>query len=180
MSLIVYNTLTREKEPFTTIEPGKVRMYVCGPTVYSDAHVGHAMSSVVFDFIRRYLEYKGYEVRHVMNFTDVDDKIIARAARSGQDPAELANHYTEAYQQQLEKLNILRPTVFPRVSQTIPEIIRMVADLVESDHAYVTPSGDVYFRVRSDADYGKLSRRKLEEAVTGHTGGQQRRKRGRG
>ena len=167
MSLIVYNTLTREKEPFTTIEPGKVRMYVCGPTVYSDAHVGHAMSSVVFDFIRRYLEYKGYEVRHVMNFTDVDDKIIARAARSGQDPAELANHYTEAYQQQLEKLNILRPTVFPRVSQTIPEIIRMVADLVESDHAYVTPSGDVYFRVRSDADYGKLSRRKLEEAVTG-------------
>ncbi len=167
MSLVVYNTLTREKEPFETIEPGKVRMYVCGPTVYSDAHVGHAMSSVVFDFVRRYLEYRGFQVRHVMNFTDVDDKIIARAAQTGQNPAELANRYTEAYQAQLEKLNVRRPTVFPRVSQTIPEIIRMVADLIETDHAYVTASGDVYFRVRSDDDYGKLSRRKLDEAVTG-------------
>ncbi len=167
MSLVVYNTLTREKEPFETLEPGKVRMYVCGPTVYADAHVGHAMSSVVFDFIRRYLEYKGYQVRHVMNFTDVDDKIIARATQAGQDPADLANRYTEAYQEQLAKLNVRRPTVFPRVSQTIAEIIRMVADLVESDHAYVTPGGDVYFRVRSDDDYGKLSRRKLAEAVSG-------------
>jgi cysteinyl-tRNA synthetase len=167
MSFVVYNTLTREKEPFETIEPGKVRMYVCGPTVYADAHVGHAMSSVVFDFIRRYLEYKGYEVRHAMNFTDVDDKIIARAGQTGQDPAALAERYTQAYKVQLEKLNCHRPAVFPRVSQTIPEIIRMVADLIETDHAYVTSSGDVYFRVRSDADYGKLSRRKLEAAVTG-------------
>ena len=167
MSLVVYNTLTREKEPFETLEPGKVRMYVCGPTVYADAHVGHAMSSVVFDFIRRYLEYRGYQVRHVMNFTDVDDKIIARAAQAGQDPARLANRYTEAYQEQLAKLNVRRPTVFPRVSQTIAEIIRMVADLIETDHAYVTPGGDVYFRVRSDDDYGKLSHRKLDEAVSG-------------
>jgi cysteinyl-tRNA synthetase len=167
MTLIIYNTLTREKEPFSTIERGKVRMYVCGPTVYSDAHIGHAMSSIVFDFIRRYLEYKGYEVRHVMNFTDVDDKIIARAAAQGEDPFVLANRYTEIYKEQLDRLNVRRPTVFPRVSQTMPEIIRLVAELVESEHAYVTPSGDVYFRVHSDADYGKLSRRTLEEAVSG-------------
>jgi cysteinyl-tRNA synthetase len=167
MTLIVYNTLTREKEPFRTIEPGKVRMYVCGPTVYSDAHVGHAMSSIVFDFIRRYLEYKGYEVRHVMNFTDVDDKIIARAAAQGEDPFMLANRYTEIYKEQLDRLNVRRPTVFPRVSQTMPEIIRLVAELVRSGHAYYTPSGDVYFRVRSDPAYGKLSRRTLEEAVSG-------------
>ena len=167
MSLTVYNTLAHEKEVFNTIEPGKVRMYVCGPTVYSDAHVGHAMSSIVFDFIRRYLEYKGYEVRHVMNFTDVDDKIIARAAALGEDPSVLANRYTETYKEQLDRLNVRRPTVFPRVSQTIPEIIQMVAELIETGHAYVTPGGDVYFRVRSDPDYGKLSRRSLEEAVSG-------------
>lgn len=167
MSLVVFNTLTREKEVFVTLEPGKVRMYVCGPTVYDEAHVGHAMSSIVFDFIRRYLEYKGYAVRHVMNFTDVDDKIINRANKTGEDPAAIANRYTDKYQAQLAKLNVLRPTVFPRVSQTIPEIIQMVAGLLENDHAYITASGDVYFRVRSDADYGKLSRRKLDEAVTG-------------
>jgi cysteinyl-tRNA synthetase len=167
MSLTVYNTLSREQEVFSTIEPGKVRMYVCGPTVYSDAHVGHAMSSIVFDFIRRYLEYEGYEVRHVMNFTDVDDKIIARASALGEDPAVLANRYTETYKEQLDHLNVRRPTVFPRVSQTIPEIIQMVAGLVETGHAYVTPGGDVYFRVRADPDYGKLSRRSLEEAVSG-------------
>jgi cysteinyl-tRNA synthetase len=167
MTLTVFNTLTREKEPFETIEPGKVRMYVCGPTVYADAHVGHAMSSIVFDLIRRYLEYKGFEVRHVMNFTDVDDKIIARAASLGEDPVVLANRYTETYKEQLDHLNVRRPTVFPRVSQTIPEIIQMVTGLIEGNHAYVTPGGDVYFRVRSDPDYGKLSRRTLEEAVTG-------------
>ncbi len=167
MSLVVYNTLTHEKAPFVTIEPGKVRMYVCGPTVYVEAHVGHAMSSIVFDFVRRYLQYKGYDVRHVMNFTDVDDKIINRAHKTGEDPSEIANRYTEKYKAQLAKLNVLRPTVFPRVSQTIPEIIQMVAGLVESDHAYITASGDVYYRVRSDPDYGKLSRRRLDEAVAG-------------
>lgn len=167
MTLMIYNTLTREKEVFETLEPGRVRMYVCGPTVYDEAHVGHAMSSIVFDIIRRYLEYKGYEVRHVMNFTDVDDKIIARAQKTGEDPAAIANRYAEKYQKQLEQLNVLRPTAFPRVSQTIPEIIEMVSGLIERGHAYVTPGGDVYFRVRSDPDYGKLSRRRLESAVSG-------------
>jgi cysteinyl-tRNA synthetase len=125
------------------------------------------MSSIVFDFVRRYLEYRGYTVRHVMNFTDVDDKIINRAHRTGEDPAEIANRYTMKYQAQLERLGVLRPTVFPRVSQTIPEIIQMVAGLLKNDNAYLTASGDVYFRVRSDSDYGKLSRRRLEEAVSG-------------
>ena len=167
MSLVVYNTLTREKEAFQTLEPGNVSMYVCGPTVYDEAHVGHAMSAIVFDFIRRYLEYKGYRVQHVINFTDVDDKIIARAHKTGEDPVGIANRYAAKYQEQLAKLSVLRPTVFPRVSQTIGEIIQMLAGLLENDHAYVTSSGDVYFRVRSDPDYGKLSRRKLEAAVTG-------------
>ncbi len=167
MTLVIYNTLTRDKEPLVPIEPGKVRMYVCGPTVYHEAHVGHAMSSIVFDFVRRYLEYRGYEVRHVMNFTDVDDKIIARAQETGEDPAEIAERYVTQYQEQLDQLNVLRPTVFPRVSQTIPDIIKMVQGLIEGGHAYQTASGDVYFRVRTDADYGKLSNRRLDEAVSG-------------
>jgi cysteinyl-tRNA synthetase len=167
MSLVLYNTLTRAVEPLETIEPDTVRMYVCGPTVYSDAHVGHAMSSIVFDFIRRYLEYKGYEVRHVMNFTDVDDKIIARATKSGEDPAELAHRYATRYQQQLEALNVRTPAAFPRVSQTIPEIIELIQGLIDKGYAYATPNGDVWFRVHADEDYGKLSRRKLEQAVSG-------------
>jgi cysteinyl-tRNA synthetase len=167
MALVVYNTLTHEKEHFETLEPGKVRMYVCGPTVYDEAHVGHAMSSIVFDFIRRYLEYKGYDVIHVMNFTDVDDKIIARAAKTGDDPAGIAQRYTEQYKEQLDRLNVRRPGIFPRVSQTIPQIIEMVQGLIDKGHAYATPDGDVYFRVRTDPDYGKLSRRKLDEAVSG-------------
>ena len=156
MTLVIYNTLTRDKEPLQPIEPGKVRMYVCGPTVYHEAHVGHAMSSIVFDFVRRYLEYRGYEVRHVMNFTDVDDKIIARANETGEEPGVIADRYVAQYQEQLDQLNVLRPTIFPRVSQTIPDIIKMVQGLIEQGHAYETPSGDVYFRVRTDTDYGKL------------------------
>jgi cysteinyl-tRNA synthetase len=167
MTLVIYNTLTRDKEPLQPIEPGKVRMYVCGPTVYHEAHVGHAMSSIVFDFVRRYLEYRGYEVRHVMNFTDVDDKIIARANETGEEPGVIADRYVAQYQEQLDQLNVLRPTIFPRVSQTIPDIIKMVQGLIEQGHAYETPSGDVYFRVRTDTDYGKLSRRRLDEAISG-------------
>lgn len=167
MALVVYNTLSHGKEPFTTIEADVVRMYICGPTVYDEAHVGHAMSSIVFDFVRRYLEYEGFQVRHVMNFTDVDDKIINRAAKTGEDPAAIASRYADRYVEQLDQLNVLRPVALPRVSQTIPEIIRMVSGLIESDHAYIAPGGDVYFRVRTDPDYGKLSRRKLDDAVTG-------------
>jgi cysteinyl-tRNA synthetase len=167
MSLVIYNTLTRTKESFQTVEPGRVRMYVCGPTVYSDAHVGHAMSSIVFDFIRRYLEYKGYEVRHIMNFTDVDDKIIARANQAGEDPAALAARYAARYQNQLDALNVRTPNHFPRVSENISEIIQFIQGLIDRGYAYATASGDVWFRVQADEDYGKLSRRKLEEAVSG-------------
>ena len=167
MTLLIYNSLTRERETFSTLEPGKVRMYVCGPTVYDQAHVGHAMSAIVFDFVRRYLEYKGYDVRHVINFTDVDDKIIARAARTGEDPFAIADRYTGQYKEQLVKLNVRPASAFPRVSQTIPQIIEMIQKLIDKGHAYATSGGNVYFRVGTDPDYGKLSHRKLEEAVSG-------------
>ncbi len=165
MTLRVYNTLTRQKESFETIEPNVVRMYVCGPTVYDDAHIGHGMSSVVFDMIRRYLEYKGYEVRHVMNFTDVDDKIINRSRQIGQDAMDLAEHYIEQYQEHMADLNILPPSVLPRVSSTIDEIVDMIETLIEKGYAYESER-DVYFRVRVDDDYGKLSRRKLDQAMS--------------
>ncbi|MBN1265001.1 MAG: cysteine--tRNA ligase [Anaerolineales bacterium] len=166
MSQIIYNTLSRTKEAFQTIEPGKVRMYVCGPTVYDRAHVGHAMSSLVFDVIRRYLEYQGYEVLHVMNYTDVEDKVIERANNLGMEPITLAEQYIAEYGQHLKDLNILPATFFPRASEEIPAIIRIVQGLEEKGYAYAV-DGDVYFRVNRDADYGRLSRRKLEDMQAG-------------
>ena len=166
MSLRIYNTLTRQKEPFETLQPGRVTMYVCGPTVYDKAHVGHAMSSVVYDIIRRYLEYCEYEVRHAMNYTDVDDKIIQRANQMGVDPLKLAEGYIEAYQCHLNDLNVLPATVYPRASGEMEYIISMVTDLIKHGHAY-SVDGDVYFRVGSDPGYGKLSGRKLEEMQAG-------------
>ncbi|MGI6250681.1 MAG: cysteine--tRNA ligase [Anaerolineaceae bacterium] len=161
MALQIYNTLTRTKEPFTTIEPGKVRMYVCGPTVYAQAHIGHAMSAMVFDIVRRYLEYSGYEVRYVMNYTDVDDKIINKANELGEDPFALAQQYIDEYNQDLKNLNILPATLNPRATEEMDFIINMIAKLVNGDHAYVA-DGDVYYRVEADEDYGKLSGRTLE------------------
>jgi len=166
MSLKVYNTLTREKSEFKPIEENKVRMYVCGPTVYDSAHVGHAMSAVVFDVVRRYLMYRGYEVHYVMNFTDVDDKIIDRANRLGVEPIELAEKYIEEYKQNLKDLNVLTPTEHPRATNEIDTIIGMVKRLIEEDAAYEV-DGDVYFRVEEAKNYGKLSGRKLEEMNAG-------------
>ncbi len=166
MGLKIYNTLTRTKEPFKTLEPNKVRLYVCGPTVYDRAHVGHAMSSIVFDLIRRYLEYKGYEVKHVMNYTDVDDKVIRRANELNVDPVALAKGYIEEYDKHLEDLNVLPAHVNPRVSQEIDGIIELVKGLEESSFAYEV-DGDVYFRVSSDHEYGKLSGRKVEDMRAG-------------
>jgi len=166
MTLKVYDTLTREKSEFKTIEEGKVRMYVCGPTVYDSAHVGHAMSAIVFDVIRRYLMYQGYDVHYVMNFTDVDDKIIARANRMGVDPFELAEKYITEFKQNLQALNILPATEHPRATEEIKSIIEMVARLLEKDAAYVV-DGNVYFRVEEAEDYGKLSGRNLEEMNAG-------------
>ncbi|MGQ9832753.1 MAG: cysteine--tRNA ligase [Candidatus Villigracilaceae bacterium] len=165
--LHIYNTLTRKKEEFKTIEPGKVRMYVCGVTVYSDAHVGHAMSALVFDIIRRYLMYRGYEVRFVMNFTDVDDKIIARANQIGEDPHQLAQRYINRYTRNLEALNVLPATANPRATQTMDKIIAMVQGLIEKGYAYAPGNGDVYFRVTRFAEYGKLSGRRLNEMQAG-------------
>ncbi len=166
MSLRIYNTLAREKEVFEPLEPGKVRMYVCGPTVYNKAHVGHAMSAMVFDIARRYLEYRSYEVRYVMNFTDVDDKIIDRANKLGCDPYELAETYINEYKQNLLDLNIKPATVNPRATQEMPFIIEMITKLLESGAAYVV-DGDVYYRVEYKKDYGKLSGRKLESMNAG-------------
>ena len=166
MTLMIYNTMTRNKEPFETLEPGEVRMYVCGPTVYDKAHVGHAMSSIVFDVIRRYLEYKGLHVKHVMNYTDVEDKVIKRANELGMDPLELADGYLVEYEQHLQDLNVLPPIVTPRASEEIDSIISMVEGLVEGGYAYQI-NGDVYFRVVKDEDYGRLSRRRLEDMRAG-------------
>lgn len=166
MTLMIYNTMTRNKEPFETLEPGEVRMYVCGPTVYDKAHVGHAMSSIVFDVIRRYLEYKGFQVKHVMNYTDVEDKVIKRANELGMDPLELADGYLVEYEQHLQDLNVLPPIVTPRASEEIDSIISMVEGLVEGGYAYQI-NGDVYFRVVKDEDYGRLSRRRLEDMRAG-------------
>jgi cysteinyl-tRNA synthetase len=165
--LRVYNTLTRKKEEFQTIEPGKVRMYVCGPTVYDKAHVGHAMSALVFDVIRRYLAYRGYDIKFVMNFTDVDDKIIARAKGLKVDPFELAEGYIHQFEEHLADLNILPATSNPRATRTIDKIIEMVQGLVDKGYAYPAPNGDVYFRVTKDKEYGKLSGRKLDDMQAG-------------
>ena len=165
--LRVYNTLTHRKEDFVTLEPNVVRLYVCGVTVYNDAHVGHAMSALVFDIIRRYLEYRGYKVRHVMNFTDVDDKIINRANALGEDPLALAQRYIDDYRQNLHDLNILPATSNPRATQTMKEIIKMIQELGERGYAYAPGNGDVYFRVTKDKGYGKLSGRRLEDMQAG-------------
>ncbi|MEK6256506.1 MAG: class I tRNA ligase family protein, partial [Chloroflexota bacterium] len=166
MMIRVYNTLSRTKEPFETLEEGKVSMYVCGPTVYDNAHVGHAMSSLVFDIIRRYLEYRKYEVKHVMNYTDVDDKIIDRANHEKVDPIELAERYISEYADHIKELNILPASVYPRATEEIDSIVKMVRDLGEADYAYEV-NGDVYFRVKNDDDYGKLSNRKIEDMQAG-------------
>jgi len=165
--LRIYNTLTRKKEDFQTLQPNVVKMYVCGVTVYNDAHVGHAMSALVFDIIRRYLEYRGYTVQHVMNYTDVDDKIINRANQLKEDPFNLAQRYIDDYAENLEELNILPATVNPRATQTMDEIQSMVKGLIEKGYAYAASNGDVYFRVTKDKEYGKLSGRKLDDMQAG-------------
>src|SRR6266508_4596486 len=165
--LRLYNTLTRKKEDFQTLEPNTVKLYVCGVTVYNDAHVGHAMSALVFDVIRRYLEYRGYKVNHVMNYTDVDDKIINRANQLGEEPLKLSQRYIEDYNNDLKNLNVLPATSNPQVSKTMPLIIQFISDLIEKEYAYAAGNGDVYFRVTKDEDYGKLSGRKIEDMQAG-------------
>jgi cysteinyl-tRNA synthetase len=162
----VYNTLSRRKEPLRTIEPGKVRMYVCGVTPYDSAHVGHGMSLMSFDVIRRYLEHRGYEVRHIQNFTDIDDKIINRANAERIDPDALTERFIEEWHAQMRALNVLPATHYPRATEEVGPIIAMVQGLIDRDYAYAV-DGDVYFRVRSFAGYGKLSHRDLDDLLSG-------------
>ncbi len=166
MSIQIYNTLTRTKDPLETLEPGKVRMYVCGPTVYNKAHIGHAMSALVFDIIRRYLEYRGFDVQFAMNFTDVDDKIIRRANEMGMDPFALAEGYIQDFQKNMADLNIKPASFNPRASKEIDQIIAIVQGLIDKGAAYPL-EGDVYFRVRNDPNYGKLSGRNLDDMRAG-------------
>lgn len=166
MALHVYNTLSRQVEEFVPLEEGKVKMYVCGPTVYADAHIGHAMAAVVFDMVRRYLTYRGYRVTYVTNFTDVDDKIIRRANETGQDPIAMANAFAEKYLDHLSDLHVLPADIYPKVSETMQKIVDVIENLGEGGFAYPL-DGDVYFRVLRDPDYGKLSGRTLEDARSG-------------
>ena len=166
MTLQVYNTLTRRKEAFETLEPGVARMYVCGPTVYDQAHIGHTMKAIVFDVIRRYLEYRGYQVIYVENFTDIDDKIINRAAELGVDWAALAEGYIAEYLDELAALNVLPATVYPRATQELEHMFQMIQGLVDKGYAYAA-DGDVYFRVTRKDDYGKLSNRDIDEMQAG-------------
>lgn len=174
----IYNTLTRSKEEFKTIEPGKVRMYLCGPTVYNYIHVGNARSTVAFDTVRRYLEYKGYEVNYVSNFTDVDDRIINQAIEEGVSTKEIADKYIDAFTEDTAKLNVKPACVHPRVIDHIDEIIEFVEVLIEKGYAYES-QGDVYYRTRRFEKYGQLSNKSLDELEVGasqRTGDEQNKK----
>lgn len=162
----LYNTLTRKKEEFKPIEEGKVKMYVCGPTVYNFFHIGNARPFIIFDTFRRYLEYRGYEVTYVQNFTDVDDKIINRANEEGITPFEVADKYIEEYFKDADGLGIKRASIHPRVTENIQEIIDFIQDLISKNHAYES-KGDVYFDTKSFEQYGKLSKQNLEELDLG-------------
>ena len=162
MSLMIHNTLTNSKQEFVTIEPGKVKMYVCGVTVYDDIHMGHARSMIVFDTVARYLRYLGYDVTHVTNFTDVDDKIITRAAKEGIEPLELSRRYIDRYFEDAQKLGINRADIYPKASECIGDIIDMVQRIIDNGFAYVTSDGSVYFSVDKVEDYGRLTNQKLE------------------
>lgn len=163
----VYNTLTGKKEDFRTSEDNRIKMYVCGVTVYDLCHIGHARSLVVFDTIYRFLKEEGYDVTFVRNFTDIDDKIINRAREEGVEWREISEKYIETFYQDTEPLKILRPDVEPRATEHIEDMINMVSVLVEKGYAY--PAGDgVYFSVRSFPSYGKLSHRSPDELLQGH------------
>ena len=163
----VFNTLTRKKEEFCTIEAGKVRMYACGPTVYNYIHIGNARPLCVFDVLRRYLEYKGYDVRFVQNFTDIDDKIINKANEEGTDYKTVSERYINEFWTDAKGLGVRPATVHPKATETIPEIIALVQEIVDAGYAYPL-DGSVYFRSRKFKDYGKLSHQPLEELDAGN------------
>jgi cysteinyl-tRNA synthetase len=162
----LYNTLSRQYEDFQPLEPGKVRMYACGPTVYNYIHVGNARPIILFDVLRRYLEYRGYDVTFVQNFTDVDDKIIRRAAEEGISSAEVAEKYIAEYKKDAAGLGVREATVHPKATENIPQIIALVQTLIDKGYAYPS-NGDVYYRTTRFKEYGKLSHQPLEDLQAG-------------
>lgn len=169
MSLTFYNTLTRQKQPFEPVEPGKVRMYVCGVTVYDYCHLGHARSYIVWDTMRRYLQWRGYEVRYVQNFTDIDDKIIRRSQEENLPWTEITQKYIDAYLDDLGRLNVLPADAYPKATEVIPQIIDLIKDLIDRGYAYPV-EGDVYYAIEKFPTYGKLSGRKLDQMEAGASG----------
>ncbi|GGF35421.1 cysteine--tRNA ligase [Halobacillus andaensis] len=166
MSIKVFNTLTRTKEPFTPLEEGKVKMYVCGPTVYNYIHIGNARPAIVFDTVRRYFEYKNFDVQYVLNFTDVDDKLIKAANELGEEVPDIANRFIQAYKEDVGALGVKEAVHHPRVTENMEEIIQFIDGLIEKDFAYES-GGDVYFRTRSFNEYGKLSHQSIDELRSG-------------
>lgn len=165
--MLVYNSQTHKKQELKPIEPGKIRMYVCGPTVYDQIHVGNGRTFLAFDVIRRYLTYKGNQVTFAQNLTDVDDKIINRANEQGRTPEEVAAEFSDAFIEQMHRLNVLDPDIRPRATREIPAMIEMIQGLIEQGHAYAPGNGDVYFSVRSDPGYGCVSGRNVDELKVG-------------
>ena len=165
--MLVYNTQTHQKQELKPVEPGKIRMYVCGPTVYDQIHVGNGRTFLAFDVIRRYLTYKGYQVTFAQNLTDVDDKIINRANEQGRTPEEVAKEFSDAFIEQMHRLGVLDPDIRPRATHEIPAMIEMIEGLIEQGHAYAPGNGDVYFSVRSDASYGCVSGRNVDDLKVG-------------
>ena len=169
MPLTLYNTLTRRKEVFDPIDPHQVRMYYCGVTVYDYCHLGHARACIVWDTVRRYLKWRGYNVRYVQNFTDIDDKILNRARQEGTSMEAVAEFYIQAYFEDMARLNVMEADEYPRATHTIDGIKRLIHELEQNGNAYPT-AGDVYYSVRSFPSYGKLSGQKLDEMQTGASG----------
>lgn len=164
----IYNTMTGKKEDFVPIEEGKVRMYVCGPTVYNLIHIGNARPMIVFDTFRRYLEYKGYDVNFVSNFTDVDDKIIKKANEEGVDASVISERYIAECKKDMEGMNVMPATTHPLATNEIAGMIDMISTLIEKGYAYAAADGTVYFRTRKFAEYGKLSHKNLDDLQAGH------------
>ena len=163
----IFNTLTRRKEEFVPLEPGKVKMYVCGPTVYNFIHIGNARPMIIFDTVRRYFEYKGYDVNYVSNFTDVDDKIIKKAIEEGVDADTISQRYIAECKKDMADMNVKPATTHPQATQEIQGMLEMIQTLIDKGHAYVAADGTVYFRTKSFKGYGKLSHKNLDEMMSG-------------
>ena len=163
----IFNTLSRQKEEFVPLEEGKVKMYVCGPTVYNFIHIGNARPMIVFDTVRRYFEYKGYDVNYVSNFTDVDDKIIRKAIEEGVDAQTISERYIAECKKDMEMMNVKPATVHPKATEEICGMEEMIQELIDKGHAYVAKDGTVYFRTKSFKEYGKLSHKNVEDLQSG-------------